>query len=58
MKKSRKRMKLEYKKKILEFRERMKRKMLNPQTKRKITLHRSGYFSKPSILETPNKYEY
>jgi hypothetical protein len=35
-----------------------KRMMMNPQKKRKITLHQSGYFSEPSGLESPGKYEY
>jgi hypothetical protein len=61
MSKPRKRMKSKFKKKmkrLLEFRKRMKRKMMNPQTKRKITPHHSGYFYEPSNLETPSKYEY
>jgi hypothetical protein len=43
------------KRKRSEFRKRM---MMNPQMKRKITLHQSRYFSEPSGLETPSKYEY
>jgi hypothetical protein len=43
----------EIKKKMLEF-----RKMMNPNMKRKITLHQRRYFSKPCGLETPIKYEY
>jgi hypothetical protein len=39
-------------KRMSEFRKRMKR-MMNPQMKRKITPHQSGYFSEPSGLETP-----
>jgi hypothetical protein len=31
---------------------------VSPQMKRKITLHQSRYFSEPSGLETPSKYEY
>jgi guanylate kinase len=58
---SKKRMKT----KMSESRKKMKRMskfkkmmMMNPQTKRKITLHLSEYFSEPSSLETPIKYEY
>jgi hypothetical protein len=58
---SRKRMKSKFRKKMkrmLEFRKRMKNKMMNPQTKRKITPHQRGYFYYPSDLDTPSKYKY
>ena len=54
-------MKLEFMKKMKrmsEFRERKKRKMMNPHTKKNINSLQSGYFSKPFGLETPGKYEY
>jgi hypothetical protein len=34
------------------------REMMSLHMKRKITLHQRGYFSEPSGLETPSKYEY
>jgi hypothetical protein len=61
MSESRKRMKSKFKnkmKRMLEFKKRMKSKMMNPQMKRKITLHQSGCFCEPFVLETPIKYEY
>jgi hypothetical protein len=49
--------------KMSKFREKIRRmlefkKMMNPQMKRKITLHHSMYFSKTYILESPSKYGY
>jgi hypothetical protein len=43
------------KRKMSKFRKRM---MMNPEMKRNITLHQSGYFCDPFGLETPSKYEY
>jgi len=34
------------------------REMMSLQIKSNITLHQSRYFSEPSSLETPSKYEY